>query len=370
MSKKNQVKFVSHDNAFFSTLKGRVSNYFLEKQISRNCNSTMVIKTITLLSVYLLPFVYIITFHPAFWLALMLWAIMGLGMAGVGMSVMHDANHGSYTGNSFSNKMLAFSLNLVGGSILNWKLQHNLLHHTYTNISGIDEDIDEKIGMRFSPHTLLKKYQKTQHVYAFFLYSFLTLYWVSVKDFFQFSRYTREGVNPNSRKKNIFTVTRIIFLKLIYFFVAFFVPVVFFSLPFYQILIGFVLMHLIAGLILSVVFQLAHTVEGTSHPVPDKNGSIENNWAIHQMNTTMNFSRKSKWISWYVGGLNFQVEHHLFPKICHVHYPDIAAIVKATAVEYGIPYLENSSLKAALRSHISTLKRLGRIPRLSEIGAG
>ncbi|HET6992124.1 MAG TPA: acyl-CoA desaturase [Bacteroidia bacterium] len=370
MSKKGQVKFISHDNEFFSTLKSRVEAYFRENNISKNYNAAMVIKTITLLSFYFLPFIYILVFQPPFWLALILWSVMGVSMAGIGMSVMHDANHGAYSGNATANKFIGYALNLLGGSIFNWKFQHNILHHTYTNISGMDDDIDEKLGMRFSPHTPHRKIQKGQFIYAFFLYSIITLYWVTLKDFLQFARYTREGVNPGSRSENAVTLLKITILKIVYFFFIMVMPVVFFHIPFYQVLTGFLLLHAIGGLILSVVFQLAHTVEGTTHPMADEKGTIENNWAIHQMNTTMNFARKSKSISWYVGGLNFQVEHHLFPKICHVHYPEIAHIVKETAEEFGVPYLESPTFMDALRSHINTLKRFGNVPRLDEVVAG
>jgi linoleoyl-CoA desaturase len=117
------------------------------------------------------------------------------------------------------------------------------------------------------------------------------------------------------------------------------------------------------------VFQLAHTVEETSHPLPNENGIIENDWAIHQLNTTVNFSRNNKLLSWYVGGLNFQVEHHLFPRICHVHYPEIAPIVKQTAEEFGIPYLEQQYFSKALKSHFAALERFGRLPHPDEIFA-
>ena len=144
------------------------------------------------------------------------------------------------------------------------------------------------------------------------------------------------------------------------------VPVMVFGIPFAVVISGFLLMHFAAGLILTTVFQLAHTVEGTSHPLPDQFGNIENSWAIHQVNTTVNFSRHNKWISWYVGGLNFQIEHHLFPRVCHVHYPAIAPIVKQTAEEFGLTYMENETFGAALRSHISTLQRFGRLPSMNE----
>lgn len=144
-------------------------------------------------------------------------------------------------------------------------------------------------------------------------------------------------------------------------------PTLIWEIPFYQVLSGFLLMHFVGGVILSTVFQLAHMVEGTSHPLPDEKGTIENEWAIHQLNTTVNFSPKSKWLSWYVGGLNYQIEHHLFPRICHVHYPQIAKIVKSTALEYNIDYKENTTLYQALRSHLATLHHLGKLPNINEI---
>ena len=129
-------------------------------------------------------------------------------------------------------------------------------------------------------------------------------------------------------------------------------------------------MHFISGIVLTFVFQLAHTVEGTTHPLPIENGIIENDWAIHQMETTMNFAPDNKILSWYVGGLNYQVEHHLFPKVCHVHYPQIAAIVKQTASEFGIKYLEHKSFRDALNAHFQMLARFGKLPTLDEVIAG
>jgi linoleoyl-CoA desaturase len=137
-------------------------------------------------------------------------------------------------------------------------------------------------------------------------------------------------------------------------------------MSFSQVFTGFALMHFFSGLILTTVFQLAHTVENTTHPLPNKEGVIANDWAIHQLNTTADFAPDNKLLSWYIGGLNFQVEHHLFHKISHVHYPEIAKIVKQTAKEYGIPHLENNTLLSAIKSHITYLKQLGKLPNLHE----
>ena len=367
MNKKSNIKFVSKDrNVFFATLRKRVDAYFSENNISKTANTTMVIKSVVLISAYILPFIFLLIFKPAFPLSLVLWVIMGIGVAGIGMSVMHDANHGAYSKSKRVNFLMGHTLNLVGGSAFNWKLQHNILHHTYTNVVEMDEDIQDRLVLRFSPHTKVKFYHKLQWVYAFVFYGLLTLYWVIAKDFVQYRLFIKNGVNPDSVAKNKVTLFKITVMKVLYFSMILGMPVLVFGFPFLHILLGFLVMHFVAGIILTVVFQLAHTVEGTTHPRPSENGTIENDWAIHQLNTTVNFSPGNRILSWYVGGLNYQIEHHLFPRVCHVHYPAIAPIVKATAAEFGISYMENETFGKALRSHIETLHRFGRLPDINE----
>jgi linoleoyl-CoA desaturase len=362
-----QIRFIDKDkNRFFSTLRQRVDSYFKENGISKNHNSAMVIKTVILLSGYTLPLVAIMVFQPPFGISILLWILMGFSFAGVGMSVMHDANHGAYSSNSKVNRWLGYTINLIGGSNSNWKIQHNLLHHTYTNIVSHDLDIQDKAILRFSPHTNVKWYHKLQFLYAIVFYGVTTLYWVALKDFMQFVKYRKEGIIKSTKAESRIVLAGMIFDKLLYLFVFLFVPIYFLDMPAGEIVAGFFVMHFIAGVVLTVIFQLAHTVEGTTHPLPDDSGTIENSWAIHQMNTTVNFSRHDKFISWYVGGLNFQVEHHLFPTICHVHYPQISHIVKATAEEFGIPYMENLTFRDAINSHVNTLRRFGKLPDINE----
>lgn len=360
IAKKEKVKFIpTNKTDFFNTLRGRVDEYFVSNNIAKTANFSMVLKTFVLLLLYIVPFCFILTAGSTVFVNMLLYALMGIGLAGIGMCVMHDANHSAYSNNKYVNLILGHTLNLLGGTVFNWKLQHNILHHTYTNIVDMDEDIDDKLIMRFSPHTTVKTIHRFQVVYSFLFYGILTLYWALLKDFVQFIKYTRNKVNTNTTTQNIFTLFKMILGKTIYFYVFLVMPVQYFRLPLNQVIWGFLLMHFVAGIILTVVFQLAHTVEQTTHPLPNSSGNIENDWAIHQLNTTVNFSRNNKILSWYFGGLNFQVEHHLFPRICHIHYPQIAPIVKQTAEEYSIPYLENLTFAKALRSHISTLKRFG-----------
>jgi len=364
---KAQVKFVDQNKSeFYSILKSRVDQYFIENNISKYANATMVIKTIILLLAYILPFVYILLFQPSFGVSLLLWSFMGIAVSGIGMSVMHDANHGAYSANKNVNYWLGNTLNLLGGSVFNWKLQHNILHHTYTNITFLDDDISDRLVLKFSPHTKQKSFHQFQWIYAFFFYGLLTFYWAVAKDFIQFYQFSKNGVNNKIRKENVIILAKIIAIKIFYFSLMIIFPVYFFNMLFAQVFAGFILMHFLSGLILTTVFQLAHTVENTTHPLPNKEGIISNDWAIHQLNTTADFAPNNKLLSWYIGGLNFQVEHHLFQKISHVHYPEISKIVKETAKEYGIPHIENKTLLSAIKSHITYLKQLGKLPNLHE----
>jgi len=364
---KGAIKFVNvQKSQFFPTLRKRVDEYFSTNRISKYGNTALFAKTIVLTLIYILPFVCLWYFQPGWLAGLLLWSIMGIGIAGLGMGVMHDGNHGSYSPSKTVNWLMGHVLNIVGGSTYNWKLQHNILHHTYTNITNMDDDIASKPALRLSPHAKSSPLHRFQWIHGFLLYGLTTLFWVTAKDFIQYAKYKKNKVSTASGAKSVWILGKIIILKVVYFAVFFVAPIVIFKIPFIQVLTGFLLMHFIAGLLLTVIFQLAHSLEGTSHPLPDKNGILENDWAIHQMNTTMNFSPQSRLLSWYVGGLNYQVEHHLFPKISHVHYPAISAIVRSTAAEFNIPYLQHDTFLQALKAHVRFLKKLGKLPDLEE----
>lgn len=360
------LKFIPKDkNQFATVLRQRVNRYFNEKNISQFGNRTMVTKSVVLISAYVLPFVAVLAFNPPPWVILACFAIMGFAKAGIGMSVMHDANHGSYSKSKRVNWWMSHMLNILGGSTHNWRLQHNILHHTYTNIDQMDDDIQDRVLMKFSPHSPTKKHHKYQWLFSFFFYSLLTIYWVVAKDFLQYKKYVNRGLHKKHGRANAWWLVRVSVMKIVYLFVFIALPMLL-GVAWYAVLSGFLLMHLIAGFVLTTTFQLAHTLEETKHPLPNESGVIENDWAIHQLETTVNFSPKSKILSWYMGGLNFQVEHHLFTRISHVHYPAISPIVKKTAEEFGIPYLVNPTLKDAFSSHVRFLKTIGKLPDLNE----
>lgn len=363
MSLNLNLKFANRQQEFFLTLNQRVNAYFKTNQLERTGNSEMVFKTIFMFSLYFVPYFLLIsgiTTNP--WMLLGLCVVMGLGIAGIGLSVMHDANHGAYSSKPWVNNLLGLSLNLVGGHALNWKVQHNVLHHTYTNVHEVDEDISPRGVLRMAPDSKWMPMHKYQHYYAWFFYGLLTLVWVLVKDFGRLIKYQREGLLKKQRTTAAKEWSFMLLTKAIYFGYLIAVPVMLLPITVGQALLGFFVMHYIAGFILAIIFQPAHVVEGTEYPMPDAQGNLENNWAIHQLHTTTNFGHKEKLFSWYVGGLNYQVEHHLFPTICHVHYRNIAKIVEQTAAEFGLPYKSKDTFFQAIAAHARQLKMLGEKP--------
>lgn len=355
------IKFNHADNAeFVKVLRKRVNNYFKENKITKYANFNMKFKTVVMLTIYFLPLIFILTgVVQSSWLSMLMWGIMGVGMAGIGFSVMHDANHGTYSKNQNVNKTIAFVISLIGGSSINWKIQHNVLHHSYTNIEGHDEDIELEPLLRLSPSQKRYKIHRFQVFYVWALYSVMTLYWFSVKDFDQIKRYKNKDLLKGQGITFNKALTGIIINKVIYVGVLLVLPLVFASIPWWQTILGFVIMHIVCGLLLSTVFQCAHVVEDTSFFNTKESYSMENNWAIHQMKTTLNFAQKNRLLSWFIGGLNFQIEHHLFPNICHVHYRKISKIVKETAQEFQLPYHTKKTFWSALKSHVVLLNNLG-----------
>lgn len=363
MNRSKSLRFSKDRQDFFVTLNKRVNDYFKSNNISRHANLEMIAKTVFMFALYFVPFVLMLTgVVSGTWPMIAMCVLMGIGTAGIGLSIMHDANHGAYSGKPWLNNLIGYSLNIVGGNAFNWKIQHNVLHHTYTNVYDADEDISPRGVLRMSPHSQWKAMHRFQHVYAWFIYGLMTFVWVLFKDVIRLISYHKDGLIKKQNANVTREVIILVVTKLIYLGYIFTLPMVFLNLSFWAVFAGFCIMHYVAGFILAVIFQPAHVIEGTEYFEPDAEGNLENNWAIHQLHTTTNFANKSRLFSWYVGGLNFQVEHHLFPNICHVHYRKIAPIVESTAKEFGVPYKSAETFLDALVGHGRLLRELGKKP--------
>ena len=360
--KKQIVKFAPRGkDGFYDVLKGRVNDYFQTNNLSPYSNTKMYIKTAAMLSMYFVPYFIMVTGLSAvsIWMFYAMWLLMGFGVVGIGTSVMHDSNHGAYASNKGVNNFLGGVLNVLGGYAPNWKIQHNILHHTYTNIEGLDEDIDGGKGLRMTPDKPLKPYHRYQYIYAWGLYCLMNLYWIVAKDYKLLFRYAKVGLLQNQKLTLKRALIELSLLKV--FFIAYIIvlPILFSGVAWYHVVIGFFAMQLIAGFSLAVIFQPAHVVETSDYAKPSDDRKMENNWAVHQVLNTADFAPNNKLVSWFIGGLNFQIEHHLFPHICHVHYPEIAKIVAATAADFDIPYQVMPTFRSAIVAHGRMLKKLG-----------
>jgi linoleoyl-CoA desaturase len=359
----NKVRFArTSPNDFNFTLRKRINQYFEENKIDRYGNTSMYLKTVFMFLMYLVPFGLSFFINDSHFLYWFMWVLMGVGLSGIGLSVMHDSSHGAYSRNKSLNTFLAYSLNWAGGgSVAMWDIQHNKLHHTFTNIYGMDEDITRTKILKFSPHGKKLKAHNFQHYYAWFLYGLMTVSWVTGKEFKQIKEFREKGhVKGDKHYRKL--MTEIILTKISYYAVTLILPILIMPYSFWFIILCFLSLHFVAGLILSLIFQPAHVVPSSEFPMPNENKNIDNTWAIHQLVTTANFAPKNRIFSWFVGGLNYQIEHHLFPGICHVHYKNLSPIVEKTAQEFGLPYHCEKTWFKAIYKHGVVLKQFAKMP--------
>ncbi len=320
----------------------------------------MVLKTFFMMSLFFIPLLTLASGSiNSVWLLFLLYILSGLGMAGIGMCVMHDAIHGSYSKNKTINTLLGYSLNMIGANDTVWKIQHNILHHTYTNIEHADDDLNAPFFLRFCPHAKHYWVHQFQHIYIWFFYSLSTVSWITTKDFVRLKHFRGKGfLNKKNEYNN--ALASMTGWKLLYYLYALVLPMIMLPFSWGLILVAFLSMHFITGLLISVVFQIAHIMPTNEFPLPDSEGDMNNNWYAHQFATTTNFSPKSKLLFWLIGGLNYQIEHHILPDVCHVHYKDLTKIVSETALEFGMPYHVKKSFFHAVKDHTKMLRSLGK----------
>ncbi len=348
---------------FYDEVKQRVYRYFEENRLSPHADWRMYLKTVVILLWLATSYVLLVFATSSLVMAIITAVAVAQGFALVGFNIQHDGNHGSYSRNRVVNWIMGFMLNLIGGSYFFWKYKHNILHHTYTNINELDDDIQMQGIMRFSPAQPRRRWHRFQQLYAFPAYGLMTLLWVTIGDFRKFfSGRIGEYELPRLSKSE----TVLFFLTKVFYFGYMLVLPMFFH-PVLHVIGFFLLVHLVLGFTLALTFQLAHVVEGNTFPEPDPaSATIENEWAIHEVETTANFAPKNKLACWYLGGLNFQIEHHLFPRICHIHYPAISTIVEKACADFGVSYVSYPTVRAAIAAHYRLLRDLGRYEEMPE----
>lgn len=350
------VKF-GGDMAFHRDLKARVARYFAMTGRSQRDCPQMYLKTAIIMAWAAASYVLLVFFATSWWMAVPLGISLGLAVTAIGFNIQHDGGHRAYSKHKWINRVMASTMDLAGGSSFIWDHKHNTLHHTYANIADHDDDIDVGIFGRLSPEQKRLGFHRYQHIYLWFLYGLLSVKWQLFDDFYNLAR-GRIGTHKFARPKGL-NLAIFIGGKVLFFSLVFVIPLLLH--PWWVVLMAYILVSGMQGVILSVVFQLAHVVEHADFPVPDEEtGRMETDWAVHQVETTVDFSRTNPIITWYCGGLNFQVEHHLFPRICHIHYPKLSRIVEKTCKRHGIQYNNHGSFFSGVASHFRWLRTMGR----------
>ena len=349
--------FDNTNKSFFKGIKENVDAYFRVHDIHPAGNGKLYTKSVIQVCASLILYTTLVFFTPGPFLSIVLCAILGFNLAVIGFNVMHEGGHQAFSKYKIINDISAYSLNVLGGISYFWKVKHNVNHHTYTNVEGMDSDIDVKPFMRLHEGQPWRPYHRFQHLYWVPLYGISYLAWVFYEDFV---KYFRDRISPNSDVKKMPAREHIIFwvTKLMYVTLYAVIPII--MVGFVPWLVGFLVITVVCGLTTSVVFQLAHVVEGTQfHEVEGQVAANKQEWAIHQVVSTANFGTSSRTLHWLLGGLNFQIEHHLFPRISHIHYPVISQYVRNACKEAGVTYHEYKSMFAAIGSHLAHLRKLG-----------
>jgi linoleoyl-CoA desaturase len=345
-------------SGFSKALSQRVDDYFLNRGSSRHANLEMIYKTLLGFTLWIATYLWLMTGRFSSLEVVGVYVLQGFAQLYMAFNIAHDANHGAYSKSKRVNRIMSFVFDLVGVSSYMWRLLHNDSHHSFVNIRGADTTLVSGRIFRFSPHDEKRPYHRYQHLYASFLYCLSTLDWVLTKDYRWL--FTKESFGNRRISKHLPKELFFLFAgKAFYYTYMLVLPLLYLQVPWYSVILGFLVMHFFAGFIIALIFQPNHFNEQASFPKPDVDGHISNNYIQHIFDTTSDYARGNPFANWILGCLNLHVIHHMFPQICHVHYPALTKIVKSTAEEYGLCYRENRTITGAFLAHLRFLKVLG-----------
>jgi fatty acid desaturase len=332
------------ETPFWKDMKKNVNQYFIDTKQSSRGNALMYFKTFALLFLTWLSYYLCM---QGYWIFA---PILGVFIAINGLAVQHDANHGSFSNIGIVNTLFgAVDDVILGGSSLMWRHQHNIAHHAHPNDCEKDTDTYSNFPiLKTNPKLPSRAYLKFQHIYAPFIYSLLGVayYFGDFTTFFQ-GAYDKIKIHPRR------TIDYVIFLfgKLFYGYMFFYLPLYYHGWEgFFKFILPF---QLIGSNFLASLFIVSHNAEECEYNYKG------NDWAEMQVVTAANWSVHST--AWWLvsGGLNFQIEHHLFPGICHVHYPAISSIVRDTCKKHKVPYHAHDTFYEIYTAHLRGLYQLG-----------
>src|SRR5258708_2894007 len=355
-----KVTFNNKSSAFFTALKADVDQYFGQQKLKKSGNWKLYIKTGVLVPLAIGLYISLLLFPMPALVAIVLCGILGFVLSSIGFNVMHDACHGSYSSKKWVNETFSHSLNALGGNAFIWKFKHNIIHHTYPNVDCVDYDIAKSPLMRQCNTQKWVPAHRFQHIYVVLVYAISSFAWIFMMDFNKY--FKRRIISTPLQKMSLKEHFVFWISKVLYVFFYILIPVYFVGWGPWAI--GFTVMHIAMGFTLAIVFQLAHVVENTEFEIAKLDPKvIENEWAVYQVKTTANFAPRNKIVSWFVGGLNYQIEHHLFPRVSHVHYPAITGIVREVCNKHDVHYNEFGTMTSAIASHFRMMRLLGAGPK-------
>ena len=345
------------DFSFQNELRRRVDEYFAASGRRKRDCWQMYVKTAVVLTTFALVYGLLVFGAQTWWQGVPLAVLLGLLTAEIGFNVQHDGGHKAYSEHTWVNRLMAWSMDLIGSSSYRWRWKHTVIHHMYVNITGYDDDVNLGVLARVTPHQPRRGYHRWQHLYVWPVYGFLAMKMQLVDDF-RFVILGRLGEHRVARPTRGPLVTFIVG-RAIFFAWAFAIPMLFH--PVWVVLFYYAVGSLVLGTVLALVFLTPHLVELADFPMPDeKLRRMDTPWAVHQARVTVDFGRDSRIVTWLLGGLNYHKEHHLFPLICHVNYPAISKIVERTCLDFNLPYRAHRSFLAGIAAHYRWLRRMGR----------
>ncbi len=357
---KTKMKFSEGINSeFYSDVKARTKEYFSSRKISSNANAIMIAKTIFIIMIYLGFYGLLITNTFNIITGIIYCILLGFTHPLFFINIGHDAMHNTYSKKSIWNKILPYSLNLIGLNTYINKRLHLIVHHNYPSIEGYDIVVEEYSILRLSKNQPYKKYHKYQAYYAPLIYSLFSIFLIFSIDFVLFKRTRMGNVTPIIHPKSQWV--RLYIGKILYLFFALLLPLLVIDVSWYWIVLGFIVIHMISGVMLSIVGVLNHQIDDSIFPEPNLECIIVNSKKNHELEVTIDFSPYNRFALWYFGGFNTHVAHHLFPEVCHVHYIPITKIIEERAPVYGLKY-QQKTLRGSINSHFKYLKRLSKNP--------
>jgi linoleoyl-CoA desaturase len=341
-------------SSFPKVLRRRLDRFFAEGKISPKANRMMWVKIATGLTVLLGSWVAIYALRPDSWKFIVLYVLGGLAQTFLLLNIAHDSNHNAISSTPSVNKLLNYVFDVCGISSYMWRILHHRGHHSCVNVTGEDDALTGRGIFRFTPHEERAKWHRFQHLYALFFYAVFSLDYVFVRDFESFffpkHDYLKRTKHPVREYAILFAG------KAFYVTYMLVLPVALLGKSPWLVALGFLLVHLVVGLSVSLVFQTTHTIDTTYFPVTRNEFD---NAVYHIFATTADYATDNPVVGWLAGGLNHHIAHHLCPFVCHTHYASLTRIVKETAEEFGIPYRQHPTMSRAIVHHLILLKQLG-----------